>query len=81
MNRIAPNIIQLLNSQEPDAIEQLYDQYGSTLHGIVLRTLVELVYFNQYTFEEVSQKTGIPLGTVKTRMRYAISALRKIYIS
>ena len=39
MNRIAPNIIQLLNSQEPDAIEQLYDQYGSTLHGLVLRTL------------------------------------------
>jgi hypothetical protein len=38
MNRIAPNIIQLLNSQEPDAIEQLYDQYGSTLHGIVLNS-------------------------------------------
>lgn len=41
--------------------------------------LIELVYFQQYTQLEVSEKIGVPLGTVKTRMRHAISTLRKSF--
>jgi len=29
------------------------------------------------TYEQIAEATGIPLGTVKTRMRAAISQLRK----
>ncbi len=43
------------------------------------RSLIDLVYFKGYTQEEVSEETGIPLGTVKTRLRYAIGELRKIF--
>ncbi|MEO6584355.1 MAG: sigma-70 family RNA polymerase sigma factor, partial [Ferruginibacter sp.] len=42
------------------------------------RSIIDLAYFNGYTQEEISQEMGIPLGTVKTRMRSAILELRKI---
>lgn len=43
------------------------------------RVLIELVYFKGYTQEEVAEETGIPLGTIKTRLRYAINELRGIF--
>jgi len=42
------------------------------------RTLIDLAYFNGFTQDEIAKQTGIPLGTVKTRMRSAIIELRKI---
>ena len=41
--------------------------------------LIDLVYFQGYTQEEVAEATGIPLGTVKTRLRYAIIELRAVF--
>jgi RNA polymerase sigma-70 factor (ECF subfamily) len=41
------------------------------------REIIDLAYFNGYTQEEISKHMGIPLGTVKTRMRTAIMELRK----
>lgn len=43
------------------------------------RTLIELIYFQGYTQEEAAEATGIPLGTIKTRLRYAINDLRKLF--
>jgi RNA polymerase sigma-70 factor (ECF subfamily) len=42
------------------------------------RQIIDLCYFEGLTQDEVSKKLGIPLGTVKTRMRTAISVLRKL---
>ena len=42
------------------------------------RTIIDLAYFNGYTQDEIAKEIGIPLGTVKTRMRSAIIELRKI---
>jgi len=43
------------------------------------RMLIELIYFKGYTQEEAAEETGIPLGTIKTRLRFAINELRKVF--
>jgi RNA polymerase sigma factor (sigma-70 family) len=41
------------------------------------KSILDLVYFKGYTHVEVADELGIPLGTVKTRLRMAIQELRK----
>lgn len=41
------------------------------------RLMIEYIYFNGYTQQEVADELGMPLGTVKTRTRLAMRELRK----
>jgi RNA polymerase sigma-70 factor (ECF subfamily) len=41
------------------------------------RSLVELAYFQGLTHTEIAHDTGVPLGTVKTRLRSAMATLRE----
>ena len=41
------------------------------------KIILELVYFKGYTHVEAADELGIPLGTIKTRLRMAIQQLRK----
>jgi RNA polymerase sigma factor (sigma-70 family) len=43
------------------------------------KVVIEMVYFQGYTHEEVSEKLNIPLGTVKSRVRRALVELRNIF--
>jgi RNA polymerase sigma-70 factor (ECF subfamily) len=42
-----------------------------------LRLVIELKFFQQYTFEEVAQHIGIPSATAKTRYYRALQELRQ----
>lgn len=53
-----------------EVVDRLDDKY---------KLLIDLVYFKGYTQDEIAEETGIPLGTVKTRLRYAIGELRKLF--
>jgi len=53
-----------------DAVNRLEEKY---------KVLINLIYFKGYTQEEVAEEVGIPLGTVKTRLRYAMVELRKVF--
>jgi len=41
------------------------------------KQIIDMAYFSGFTQDEISKQLGIPLGTVKTKMRTAILELRK----
>jgi len=43
------------------------------------RTTLEMAFFEGMTHTEIAGKTGEPLGTVKTRIRTGLLALRKVF--
>ncbi|MFC5864512.1 sigma-70 family RNA polymerase sigma factor [Acidicapsa dinghuensis] len=51
-----------------EAVETLPEEQQSSLH---------MAYFDGLTHIEISERTGAPLGTVKTRIRSALATVRK----
>ena len=43
------------------------------------KSILDLVYFKGFTHVEASDELGVPLGTIKTRLRMAIQQLRKSF--
>lgn len=43
------------------------------------KSILDLVYFKGYTHVEAADELGVPLGTIKTRLRTAIGQLRKFF--
>ncbi len=43
------------------------------------QVILEYIYFQGYTQQEVSDELNVPLGTVKSRVRIAMRELRKVF--
>jgi RNA polymerase sigma factor (sigma-70 family) len=43
------------------------------------KQIIDMCYFQGYTQQEIANELDMPLGSVKTKMRYAIIELRKIF--
>jgi RNA polymerase sigma factor (sigma-70 family) len=78
------------SQQNREVTEAVYESAGSVNQNIdqiglrkllenikpEYRELIDLSYFKGLTQDEISKLQGIPLGTVKTRLRAALSQLR-----
>lgn len=67
IHNVQNNHISLANMDVQPLISLLDEKY---------RILLDHIYLNGYTQSETSEKLGIPIGTVKTRVRKAIMTLR-----
>jgi RNA polymerase sigma-70 factor (ECF subfamily) len=58
----------------------LLDKVRTVLGGLPRgqREAMEFAYFEGMSHSEIAEKTGEPLGTIKTRIRSAMEALRKV---
>ncbi len=74
-----------LKSKEPNPEEKLIRNQKAILLRIVVRrlkpryrTLVELRYFREFSYEEIANELNLPLGTVKAQLFRAREMLFKI---
>lgn len=79
------------NSRKTDNLDQLLQTAcGETVHMDIsglseavqkrspkYKKLIDLIYLQGYTHKEAAAETGIPIGTIKTRIRSAIGHLKK----
>lgn len=68
---------------EPDqadalALQQESDQLGKAIAALPdkQRILIEQAYFGDLSHREIADATGLPLGTIKSRIRLALDRLR-----
>jgi RNA polymerase sigma-70 factor (ECF subfamily) len=61
--------------------QQLFSRVKGAMGSLpqAQREAVELAYFEGLTHSEIAQRTGEPLGTVKTRLRSAIETLKRAF--
>jgi RNA polymerase sigma-70 factor (ECF subfamily) len=68
---------------EPDqadvlALQEESDQLGRAIAALPAkqRELIEKAYFRDLSHSEIAADTGLPLGTIKSRIRLALDRLR-----
>lgn len=71
--------------EEPDQADVLALQQESELLGRALadlpaaqRDLIQKAYFGDLSHSEIAAETGLPLGTIKSRIRLALERLRHV---
>jgi RNA polymerase sigma-70 factor (ECF subfamily) len=69
------------NSNENDKFDALGLREQTMQLKEEQKHVIDLAYFEGFTQEEISKKLGIPLGTVKTRIRSGISVLKKLLLT
>ena len=83
MKRPEPEDLPWGPETEPDQADELVLQQESEQLGQAIselpekqRTLIEKAYFGDLTHNEIAEQTGLPLGTIKSRIRLALDRLR-----
>lgn len=69
--------------EEPDqlqvlSLQQESDQLTAAIADLPekQRIMIERAYFNDLSHSEIAEQTGLPLGTIKSRIRLALERLR-----
>jgi RNA polymerase sigma-70 factor (ECF subfamily) len=76
-DRVRP-VVRVDASREPVEIWQ-HSQVRKGVRELLpgQRRLLDMAFFDGFSHAEIAERTGIPLGTVKTRIRSALSVLRR----
>lgn len=71
------------NLENAIAQQQLLGRVKGALESLSTeqRAAIELAYFEGLTHSEIANRTGDPLGTVKTRIRSAVESLKRNLLS
>jgi len=84
--RTEADITEVVVSVEPDLASsagwsRALEKVRNVLGGMpaLQRSALEMAFFDGLTHSEIAQKTGEPLGTVKTRIRSGLTTLRKAF--
>ena len=84
--KLETNITDVVVSIEPDLVtgadwNRALEKIRAALRSMPApqRSALELAFFDGLTHTEIAEKTGEPLGTVKTRIRSGLVALRKVF--
>lgn len=66
------------DQEEVIALQQETEHLGAAMAALPekQRDLIEKAYFGDLTHREIAQETGLPLGTIKSRIRLALDRLR-----
>jgi RNA polymerase sigma-70 factor (ECF subfamily) len=82
-NRPEPESLRWQEDQEPDAAEALELQQESTRLAEVIeelpdkqRDIVKRAFYGDLSHQEIAMETGLPLGTIKSRIRLALERMR-----
>jgi len=65
-------------AEENDQIEKMYVRQLLNQLPEMQKNLIDLSYFQGFSHKEIAENLGMPLGTVKSRIRLAIKHLRSI---
>lgn len=83
LKRPEPEALPWGPEQEPDqadvlALQQACDHLGKAIARLPAnqRALIEQAYFGDLSHREIAEQTGLPLGTIKSRIRLALDRLR-----
>lgn len=81
--RPVPEALKAEDPPDPDASSQVaFDQEARRLRGALdrlspdQRAVIEQAYMGELSHSEISAATGLPLGTIKSRIRLALDRLR-----
>jgi RNA polymerase sigma-70 factor (ECF subfamily) len=84
--RAEDDLQDIVLSMEPDlAAEADRSRVGEKVRAVLgrmpapQRKALELAYYEGLTHTEIAEKTGEPLGTIKTRIRAGLLSLRKAF--
>lgn len=68
-----------LDAEAALALQQDTDRLGAALAALpqTQRELIEKAYFGDLSHGEIARTTGLPLGTIKSRIRLALDKLRQ----